>query len=142
EADHPLVGIEDLWATALKEGKNRFNQRNMWGATGPAQTGDMLGQTTIGPWQITIENARELGATYGVSSNFSSADLISFLENRPKLQARIAADFLQESYTQYGKRSPWAMQRYFWLEAFREKKIGQGHWYDSVLAKNPKDMRN
>ncbi len=119
------VGIEDLWTTALQEGKSLFGTGKLWSVTGPAKTGDMLGQTTIGPWQITLQKIAGSGPPYP-----------------PQLQARIAADLIEESYRRLGKRAPLAIQRYFWLEAFEQKKIGQGFWYSSVLAKNPAEMKN
>lgn len=134
------VGIEDLWATALKEGRTLFVTAHLWGATSAAQTGDMLGQTTIGPWQITTANAREYGGIYGIKNEWNDRQVASYLEARPFVQARIAADFIEGSYSEYGRRSPFGIQRYFWLEGFQQKKIGQGVWYASVLAKNPASM--
>lgn len=138
--DYKLVGLEDLWATALKEGRPLFASNHLWGATTATQTGDMLGQTTIGPWQITIANTKELGAGYGIQPDWNDAQIISFLKLRPRLQARLAADFIEKSYGELGLRAPQAIQRYFWLDGFQQKKIGQGPWYASVLAKNPGEM--
>jgi len=135
-----LVGIEDLWATALKEGRTLFDSKKLWGPTGPAQTKDMLGQTTIGPWQITLANAREYGAPYGIHNEWTDSQLISFVQGQPGTQARLAADFIEDSYRDYGLRSPLAVQRYFWLDGFLQKKIGQGPWYNSVLALHPNEM--
>lgn len=137
---YQLVGLEDLWATALKEGRTLFPNKRLWGATSPIQTGDMLGQTTIGPWQITIANAREFGAGHGVVKTWSDSQVVSFLESSPAVQARISADFIEDSYVRYGRRAPYAIQSYFWLDAFARKKIGQGAWYASVLAKSPEQM--
>ena len=142
EGNYTLVGIEDLWAVALKEGKNRFDSPRLWSATTPQQTGDMLGQTTIGPWQITLQNARQRGIYYDISSDWDDTARIAFLETRPRIQAHLAADILEAAYQTYGKRSPYALQSYFWLEGFLQKKIGQGRWYDSVLALDPTAMRN
>lgn len=140
DGQYHLVGIEDLWATAIKEGRTLFNSKNMWGPTGPAQTKDMLGQTTIGPWQITLANVREYGRPYGIQNEWTDHELISFLQDKPKIQARLAADFIEDSYRTYGTRSPLAIQRYFWLDGFLQKKIGQGPWYNSVLALHPQEM--
>ncbi len=120
------TGIEDLWTTALQEGKSLFGTGRLWSVTGPAKTGDMLGQTTIGPWQITAQTLQ----------NYKTTDI------SPKLQARIAADLIEKSYDRLGKRAPLAIQSYFWLEAFEQKRIGQGPWYNSVLAKSPAEMKN
>src|SRR5690242_11044263 len=62
----PDVGLEDLWAHALKEGRLLFNKPEArWGKTGPKETADMLGQTTIGVWQITVRNVqKEYGPPY------------------------------------------------------------------------------
>lgn len=139
---YSLAGIEDLWATALKEGRTLFNKKELWGGTGPLQTGDMLGQTTIGPWQLTVENARSLGAIYGIQENWNDAEVIAFLRSRPQIQAAIAADFTEDSYTKLGRRAPLAIQKYFWLDAFVQRKIGQGLWYESVLSKSPDQMVN
>src|SRR5262249_17851477 len=105
-----LVRIEDLWATALKEGRTLFDSKNLWGPTGPAQTKDMLGQTTIGPWQITLANAREYGARYGIHNEWTDSQLISFVQGQPGTQARLAADFIEDSYRDFGLRSPLAIQ--------------------------------
>lgn len=140
EGHYELVGMEDLWATALKEGRTLFSSKKLWSATPPGQTEDMLGQTTIGPWQITIANAREFGALHGVVKTWSDSQVSSFLETRPVVQARIAADFIEASYSNFGRRAPLAIQSYFWLEAFAEKRIGQGPWYASVLSKSPGQM--
>ena len=126
KGNYTLITLEDLWTTALQEGKNLFHTKNLWGMTGPSRTKDMLGQTTVGPWQITTANAIEYGKKYGLKS----ADELA---NDPEMQARIAADFIEESYQKYGKRNPLAIQRYFWLQAFVNKQIGQGPWYESVL---------
>ena len=138
--DYRWVGLEDLWATALKEGRTLFTGSRPWGATLPGETGDMLGQTTVGPWQITIANAREYGAACGVEKSWDDNRVIAFLESQPAVQARISADFIEESYREYGRRTPLAMQRYFWLDGFLQKKIGQGAWYNSVLAKTAAGM--
>jgi len=137
---YKLVGVEDLWATALKEGRTLFGTKNMWGPTGPAQTKDMLGQTTIGPWQITMANARDYGAAYGIHPEWTDSKLVTFLQAQPGIQARLAADFIEDSYRQYGLRSPLGIQRYFWLDGFLQKKIGEGPWYNSVLALHPPEM--
>src|SRR5262249_29476751 len=110
------------------------------GTRGPAQSRDMLGQTTLGPWQITLANAREYGAPYGIHNEWTDSQLISFVQGQPGTQARLAADFIEDSYRDYGLRSPLAVQRYFWLDGFLQKKIGQGPWYNSVLALHPNEM--
>ena len=132
---HELVGLEDLWATALKEGRTLFRNPRLWRSTRPVQTGDMLGQTTIGPWQITVANARQYGARHGLAADATDSEVVVFLESQPRLQARMAADFIEASYKDHGRRAPLAIQRYFWLEAFLQKKIGQGPWQAGVLAK-------
>lgn len=140
EGSYKLVGIEDLWATALKEGRTLFPKPTLWGATTAEQTGDMLGQTTVGPWQITLQNAREYGAAYGLQSEWSDRQVVSYLESNRVIQARIAADFIEVSYQMFGKRNPLGIQRYFWLDGFLQRKIGQGAWYNRVLAKSPEEM--
>ena len=124
--NYSLVGLEDLWAIALKEGRTLFGSSSLWGITGPAETGDMLGQSTIGPWQIALQNGREGCLRYRLK--------FSELEKNHELQARIAADLIEEAYKTLGKRTPLAIQKYFWLDAFLAKRIGQGHWYASVLS--------
>lgn len=140
--NYHLVGIEDLWAIALKEGMNLFDSPRLWSATGPQQTGDMLGQTTVGPWQITLETVRIYVTHHGMQQQLSDSGVIQYVEDRPEPQAMIAADYIEESYRTYGVRTPYALQNYFWLEGFLQKKIGQGPWYASVLAKDPEQMRN
>lgn len=131
------VSLEDLWSVALKEGKNLFNRSFLWSSTSPMETGDMLGQTTIGPWQITIETARKYGAPRGVLAEWNDLRLIPFLERNPRIQASIAAALLEDSYRKHGRRTPHALQNYFWLEGFLSQKIGQGKWFDNVLARKP-----
>jgi hypothetical protein len=54
------------------------------------------------------------------------------------MQAGMISDYIQQAYAQYGRRSPYAIQKYFWLEAFVKKEIGQAAWDKSVLP-NPPD---
>lgn len=135
------VSLEDLWSVALKEGKNLFNRSSLWSSTSAIETGDMLGQTTIGPWQITLKTARKYGVSHGVFAEWNDLRLIPFLERNPKIQAGIAADFLKDSYRQHGMRTPHALQNYFWLEGFLSGKIGQGKWFENVLARKPAGRR-
>jgi hypothetical protein len=137
-----LAGLEDLWAFALKEGRTRFGRADLWETTGPQTTGDMLGQTTIGPWQLTIDNARIFGAAYGLQPDWSGAMVARFLRSRPAIQADLAADFVEHSYALHGRRTPEAIQSYFWLEAFLKGEIGQGPWYASVLGRTPEERKN
>lgn len=136
----PEVGLEDLWAHALKEGRSLFNNDNArWGRTGPRETKDMIGQTTIGPWQITIQNVQnDYGLPYGITPEWKQGDVFDYCQNNPAVQAGMICDYIQRSYSTLGKRSPFAIQRYFWLEAFVKTEIGQGTWDKSVLP-NPPD---
>lgn len=135
-----LVGLEDLWTAALKEGKTLFKNSNLWKATYPSRTHDMLGQTSIGPWQLTLSTARKF---YPMKRKpLTDSELLNGLEQNPETQAEIAASIFESSYKSYGQRSPMAIQNYFWLEPFQKKEIAQGPWYASVLAINPQDRRN
>lgn len=100
----------------------------------------MLGQTTIGPWQITLANARDYGPRCGVQPEWEDRALISYLQSHPVIQACLAAEFIEASYRDLGRRSPLAIQRYFWLDGYLQKKIGLGPWYCSVLAKDQQHM--
>lgn len=135
----PDVGLEDLWAHALKEGRTMFDDPNVrWGKTGPKETADMLGQTTIGPWQMTVRNVqKEYGPPYGVRAEWTPAEIFAFCQERPAIQAGMICDYIQKSYSTLGVRSPYAIQRYFWLAAFVIGEIGQGPWDASVLPKPP-----
>ena len=135
----PDVGLEDLWAHALKEGRSLFpNPNARWGRTGPRETKDMIGQTTIGPWQITIDNVRrDYGLPYGIHNDWPQRRVFEFCEQRPRVQAGMICDYIQRSYSTLGVRSPYAIQRYFWLEAFAKREIGQGAWDKSVLPVPP-----
>lgn len=134
-----LVGIEDLWAHAIKEGSVLFNKPDKrWGKTTAEETSDMLGQTTIGPWQITIWNVKDIyGPPYGVKKEWTNAEVYAWAREHPDIQAKMIADYIQLSYEDYGKRSPYAIQRYFWLDAFVKGEIGQGEWTKSPVAKSP-----
>jgi len=135
-----LVGIEDLWAEALKEGGVLFNRphEKRWGTTTAEETLDLIGQTTVGPWQLTTTNIKNVyGIPYGVKQNWTVRQTVEYLIANPEIQAKMIADYIQNSYTKYGKRSPYGIQNYFWLEAYVKREIGQGKWSDSVLCKIP-----
>lgn len=139
EGKWPDVGLEDLWAHAIKEGRGLFNDpARRWGKTGPEETKDLIGQTTIGPWQITVQNVKNIyGPPYGISKDWSDAEVYTFCRDHPEVQASMICDYIQLSYTDYGRRGPYAIQRYFWLEGFVRGWIGQGSWEKSVLATPP-----
>jgi hypothetical protein len=134
-----LVGLEDLWAHALKEGRDLFNKPDkLWGKTTAEETRDMLGQTTIGPWQMTIQNVREIyGPPYGVRKEWTNAQAYGYVRAHPEIQAKMIIDYIQKSYEDYGLRGPYAIQRYFWLEAYVKGEIGQGDWQKSPVAVPP-----
>jgi hypothetical protein len=134
-----LVGLEDLWAHALKEGASLFNKPDkLWGKTTAEETRDMLGQTTIGPWQMTIQNVREIyGPPYGVKKDWTNTQAYEYVRAHPEIQAKMIIDYIQLSYTDYGVRGPYAIQRYFWLEAYVKGEIGQGDWQKSPVASPP-----
>lgn len=133
------VGLEDLWAHAIKEGSILFEDPNKrWGKTGPEETKDLIGQTTIGPWQMTVHNVRAVyGPRHGASPDWSDAEVYAWARENPRLQAAMIADLIAENYRDQGVRNPYAIQRYFWLEAFAKGQIGQGPWDSSVLATPP-----
>ena len=133
------VGLEDLWAEAIQEGRGLFNDPSRrWGKTSAAETKDMLGQTTLGPWQITIDNVRNIyGRPYGVDPAWTEAEVYAYCRDDPTIQVKMIADYIQEAYTRYGRRSPYGIQRYFWLEGYVRCWIGQGPWDKSVLPEPP-----
>ncbi|MCP4594598.1 MAG: hypothetical protein GY842_28030 [bacterium] len=133
------VGLEDLWVEAIQEGASLFNDpQRCWGRTTAVETKDMLGQTTIGPWQITITNVKTVyGLPYGVQSDWPNDRVYAFCRAHPEIQAGMIADYVQEAYTRYGRRGPYGIQRYFWLEAYVRGWIGQGTWDESVLPTPP-----
>lgn len=135
----PDVGLEDLWTHAIKEGGILFNKPDArWAKTGPQETKDMIGQTTIGPWQITVGNVKnKFGQPYGVGPDWPDADVFAYCKDRPAMQAGMISDYIQEAYAQYGTRSPYAIQKYFWLEAFVKNEISQAAWDKSVLPTPP-----
>ena len=135
----PDVGLEDLWAHAIQEGRTLFNDdKARWGRTGPRETKDMIGQTTVGPWQLTTTNIQnEYGVPYGVHADWTMKQVFDFCESHPAVQAGMICDYIQKSYSMLGTRSPYAIQRYFWLEAFVKNEIGQGQWDKSVLPTPP-----
>jgi hypothetical protein len=135
----PLVSIEDLWAHAIKEGRSLFNKpEKRWGRTTAEETHDMIGQTTIGPWQITVENVKNIyGPPYGVQKEWTNNKVNDYCREHPEIQAMMISDYIQKSYEDYGVRSPYAIQRYFWLEAYAKGEIGQGPWDNSPVAVPP-----
>lgn len=140
EGKNNLVSIEDMWTHALQEGAVLFNQPDkLWGPTTAEETADMLGQTTIGPWQITVWNVKDTyGPPYGLKPNLKNNDVIKWAKANPIIQARMIADYIQLSYETYGKRSPYAIQRYFWLEPFAKGESGLSkEWWKSPVAKPP-----
>lgn len=139
EGRWPLVGLEDLWVEAIQEGAGLFNQPDRrWGLTTAAETKDMLGQTTIGPWQITVTNVKtKYGLPYGVNPDWPDAKVYTYCRDHPEIQARMICDYIQEAYTKYGRRGPYGIQRYFWLEGYTRGWIGQGAWDKSVLPEPP-----
>ena len=140
EGKWPLVGLEDLWAESIKEGGILFNQpEKRWGKTTAEETADMIGQTTIGPWQITVTNVKTIyGLPYGISPDWPDAKVYVYCRDHPEIQAKMISDYIQEAYSKYGKRSPYGIQRYFWLEAYVRGWIGQAEeWDKSVLPKAP-----
>ncbi len=134
-----LVSLEDLWTHALQEGQILFTQpERLWGETTAEETSDMIGQTTVGPWQLTVWNIRDIyGPRYGVDPDWNNSEVQEFCKSHPDIQAKMIIDYIQLSYEDYGVRSPYAIQRYFWLEPFVKGKIGQGVWDNSVVAKAP-----
>ena len=135
----PLVSLEDLWAHAIKEGRSLFNKpEKRWGRTTAQETHDMIGQTTIGPWQITVTNVKNIyGPPYGVKKEWTNKQVNDYCREHPEIQAMMISDYIQLSYDDYGLRSPYAIQRYFWLEAYAKGEIGQGAWDKSPLAVPP-----
>ncbi len=135
----PQVSLEDLWTEAIQEGGGLFNQpERRWGKTTAAETKDMIGQTTIGPWQITVTNVKtKYGLPYGVQPDWPDAQVYAFCRDHPEIQVRMIADYIEEAYTKYGRRGPYGIQRYFWLEGYTRRWIGQGAWDKSVLPEPP-----
>ncbi len=135
----PVVGLEDLWVEAIQEGATLFNDpARRWGKTTAEETKDMIGQTTIGPWQITVTNVKtKYGLPYGVRPGWPDARVYAYCRDHPGIQVKMIADYIQEAYTKYGRRGPYGIQRYFWLEGYTRGWIGQGEWNKSVLPKPP-----
>lgn len=143
EGKNDLVSIEDLWTHALQEGAVLFNQPDrLWGPTPAEETADMIGQLTVGPWQMTDWNIQKTyGPPYGLPKKANKKETLIWCRNNPVLQARMIADYIQLSYKTYGKRSPYGIQRYFWLDAYVKGEIGQSpDWWKSPVAKPPKGM--
>lgn len=132
-----LVGLEDLVVESLQEGRGLFeNPKKRWGPTSAEETKDYLGQTTIGPWQITTTNIRKrFGLKYGVKEEWSDAEVAVWCARRPGIQAAMISDYIQDAYERYGRRGPYAIQSYFWLEGYCTGKIGGGAWDESVLKR-------
>jgi hypothetical protein len=133
----PLVELADLWTVCLQEGSSLFKTpQRLWGASSAEETLDMLGQTTVGPWQITVSNiSQRLGPAYGIKQDWPASKVVDFCRKHHEVQAKMAADLIQNNYASYGgKRSPYGIQSYFWLEAYLNGEIGQGEWDSEVLV--------
>jgi len=136
EGRAPLVELVDLWAESLQEGRGLFDKPDrLWGPTSAAETLDLIGQTTVGPWQMTDWNIRDhYGPPYGVQAGWPRAELLAWVRARPEVQAKMIADYVQGAYAAWGRRSPHGIQHYFWLEAYLKGEIGQGPWDAPVLV--------
>jgi hypothetical protein len=135
-----LVGLEDLWTHSLQEGQSLFNMPDrLWGISTAAETSDMIGQSTVGPWQMTTWNIRDnYGPRYGARGDWTDAETHSWCAEHPHVQAKMIIDYIQLSYELFGRRSPYAIQRYFWLEPFVRGEIGQAeNWTLSPVAHPP-----
>jgi len=132
----PLVELADLWAESLQEGRGLFDKPDrLWGVTPAAETLDMIGQTTVGPWQLTDWNIRDhYGPPYGVKKEWTTRELVQFCRGNPGIQALMISDYIQEAYALLGRRSPGGIQKYFWLEAWLKGDIGLGAWDEPVLV--------
>lgn len=138
---YPDVSIEDLWAESLQEGRMLFKQpETLWGPTTAEETADMIGQTTVGPWQMTVWNVRDnFGPKYGLQPGLSNKEIITWCRENPVYQARMIADYIEDAYSKYGVRGPYAIQSYFWLEPYVKGDLGQSaEWWKSPVAKPPK----
>lgn len=135
------VGLEDLVVESLQEGRILFEKpEKRWGPTTAAETKDFIGQTTIGPWQITITNIRNTyGAKYGVDPKWTDGEIARFCAKNPRVQAAMICDYIEGTYARYGRRSPYAIQAYFWLEPFVKGESAQGPWDESVLKRPMKE---
>jgi hypothetical protein len=99
------VYLEELWTHALVEGLVLFNTERLWGPTTAEETGDMLGQLTVGPWQMTLQNIKTYGIKYGGDSSWSDTQWLSWIKENPIIQAKMIADFLQNLCDLYGRFS-------------------------------------
>lgn len=137
------VDIEDLWTHALQEGQVLFSQPDrLWGITTASETHDMIGQSTVGPWQMTTWNVRDnYGPRYGAQGDWTDAETHGWCAAHPDLQAKMIIDYIALSYELFGRRSPYAIQRYFWLEPFVRGAMGQAEdWTKSPVAVPPEGM--
>jgi hypothetical protein len=131
----PLVGLEDLWAEAIKEGAGLFNKpARRWGLTRAGETDESFGQSTVGPWQMTINNVRNIyGPAYGIQPEWTDWRIYAYFRDNPDMQAGMIADYIQEAYGKYGRRGPYGIQRYFSLKPFIRGQIGLAAWDKPVL---------
>lgn len=136
EGKAPSVELVDLWTESLQEGSILFDKPDkLWGVTPAEETLDLIGQTTIGPWQITDWNIRDtFGVPYGVQKDWNLKRIVRFCQSNPLVQAKMAADYVQNADNLYGRRTPYAIQSYFWLEAYLKEEIGLSQWDLPVLV--------
>src|SRR6266550_119723 len=99
EGKAPSVELVDLWTESLQEGFILFDQPDrLWGPTPAGETLDLIGQTTIGPWQITDWNIRDtFGRPYGVHMDWDFETIVKFCRDKHWVQAKMAADYIQNA---------------------------------------------
>ncbi len=137
----PLVELTDLWAVVSQEGTyvTAGNILNYWGMNYGDGTLRAMEETRddtfIGPWRLDTKDILKYGPDCGATGTLDQI-IQSFADNS-KLEVMIVASKLQDLYAQFGKRSPYALQSYFNLEAYLKGEIGQGKWDDYILVKYP-----
>ena len=130
----PLVDLVDLWSLALMQGIESFRKPDLiWGILQPQTVSLDEADTLVGPWRLSMTWVIfNYGTEYGYQPGWSLPKKEKYFWKHPEVQAKIAADFIQDIYANYGKRSPYALQSYYSLDLFLTDKIGKGPWSDPI----------
>ncbi|MBI1290539.1 hypothetical protein GC173_04760 [bacterium] len=99
----------DLLALALEHNGGSLPS-DLWSVPG-WDLGTLRGTTRFGPWGMSLEMARGVyGTEYGIDPRWTEDDVAQFIMQRPVVQAQMAAERLQRLYSDFGPRSPYALQ--------------------------------
>ncbi len=116
----PLVELADLWA--LQWSVPHILMHVKKGEDGLEARADK-------------ELLMKYGSDCGFKADWSSVEMGNYLQDHPESEAMLAAEKLQDLYSTFGKRSPYALQGYkFKLRPFLNGETAQGAWDDVAVT--------